>query len=52
MSSPGALMAAEIAEQPEVLARQLEGELSAIRGVARSIRQQDPRGLHKVTLTR
>ncbi len=42
MSTPGALMATEIAAQPDVLSRQLEMELSSIREVARTIREQDP----------
>ena len=41
--SPGSLMAAEIAAQPEVLAGQVETQLTAIRAVADRVRAADPR---------
>src|SRR4028118_688280 len=40
---PGALMAAEIAEQPEALQRLLDHQLAGIRTVASRIQQFDPR---------
>lgn len=41
--APGALMAAEIAEQPKSLARLLDGGLAGIRHVAERIRTRSPR---------
>jgi glucosamine--fructose-6-phosphate aminotransferase (isomerizing) len=40
---PGELMAAEVAEQPEALARLLDTQLPAIREIADRIRSADPR---------
>jgi glucosamine--fructose-6-phosphate aminotransferase (isomerizing) len=42
-AAPGALMAAEIAEQPDVLAAQADHGLGAIRAVAEQVRAADPR---------
>ncbi len=42
-AQPGALMAAEVAEQPHTLARLLECELPAIREIAAAVRQRQPR---------